>query len=121
MVECASKPIDPILKGPTTNKGGVCMPYYGYEKHKSMFKYNGPGTNGHGYDNLWTADQQCLANDCKTITSKANCLATPGLQPCVCYDSCPLGRTFFPFMDEWDTSSANQSASRLNYIIQLSI
>jgi hypothetical protein len=118
MVECPSKPIDAVLKGPATNKGAVCMPYFGYAKAKSIFKYNGPGTNGHGYGQLWTTDQQCLANDCVTITSKANCAATPALQPCVCYDSCPTGRTFFPFMDEWTTNSLAQSAARLDYIIQ---
>lgn len=105
LVECPSKPIDVFNVLPATNGGGVCMPYFGYQVNKFHFHYNGDGINGHGYPFQWNDKNQCLAKDCITLASKADCDANPDLQPCVCYDTCPLGQTYFPLFDEFGTNS----------------
>lgn len=90
------------------NEGALCMPDYNYEGDKSSIKYNGPEYDELGEDNrfhgtsrLWNESQQCLARDCVTMTSKAECDADTSLQPCVCYDTCPLGVSYYPHLNDW--------------------
>lgn len=101
LVECPSKPYGTF--------GGVCMPDYNYEGLKSMTKYNGPGPEGKDYYKLWNENQQCMANDCVTITSRADCDSNPSLQPCVCYDSCPSGPTYYPIQEDWGIKESDQT------------
>ena len=39
-----------------------------------------------------------------TVTSKAACAANSALQPCVCYDTCPTGPTYYPWFDDWSVA-----------------
>ena len=35
------------------------------------------------------------------MTSIAKCEADADLQPCLCYNTCPLGPSYYPNFDEW--------------------
>ena len=76
------------------------MPDYNYQYHKNYLVYNGDGLNGHGQKNQWNDTMQCLSSDCFTLMSKLDCASDPG---CICYDSCPLGRMYFPLYDDFVT------------------
>lgn len=40
------------------------------------------------------------------MTTKAACEAnTAGEAPCVCYDSCPTGPTYYPWFDDWSIAN----------------
>mmetsp|Transcript_15425 Transcript_15425/g.23728 ORF Transcript_15425/g.23728 Transcript_15425/m.23728 type:complete len:190 (-) Transcript_15425:20-589(-) len=118
LVECSSKPIDLTDRDDPANGGAVCMPYYGYDGEQSkgsLIKYNGPNENGHwdaGQDKIWNDTQQCLAADCKTLASVAECEAGSVSTPCVCYNTCPTGPTYYPLFDDWDsTTDVDQEAT----------
>ena len=104
------------------------MPYYGFRSLKSFLKYNGYNRKNEfiegssegdplldSQDYMWEEGVQCMTNDCE-IVSKQTCDDNPGMQPCVCYDSCPLGASFHPMFDEWINEFGAASEERLAYL-----
>ena len=115
LVECPSRAIDSYNVKPGDNGGALCIPYFGFNPNKFSWFYNGPDEFGHGVETLWNDDQQCLANNCVTLLSKQACEDDETVQPCVCYDSCPLGKTYFPMFDSWDYSEL-EDAAKINHM-----
>ena len=121
LAECPSKPfnlsmisLDPVPESdwvPNPSHGGaVCMPYFGYRGIQGLNKYNGATVKLEFDGNcdrddaeyyLWTEGVQCMDNNCE-LRSKSECDSDSSLQPCVCYDTCPLGQTLYPTYDKYE-------------------
>ena len=110
LAECPSRPL--TTPGDAGNNGAVWMPYYLFNQAnmaQSTLKKEAFGTSE------FNEQHQCINSNCQS-SSKTDCSGNT----CVCYDTWPLGNTYYPTTGKaWENPDTSPIINNNVYQIQL--